>query len=1022
MDDKVCGLLSEVDEYFNKGVVNERKFNKNSSLKNNCPYENNSNQPKCTNNNDRTSALCAYLHNKISEIDKYFKDGANSDKRHIEIFIIWLGDKLFKMDNDYKATLEESYKKNLENHVGNYNYWKVMDSKKFYKKATIKKMSEYYNLINYICKLITEYNKNPDNPRLGNYSSQCGNYYKTIYNSINGCKPYLQLLDDLKMVYEIFRMQKISNNYNINENKRKRLLNRVKSLTTFQNVNQYFVTVNPILSFDDKECVDVRSNDEKIGERIASQKSKAPIRGGQPRVSGNTQHGNTGSRHPASLQPKRLPAQPPTLKSPPAKPAAVKPAPPPQSLPSAPSQTDTKLKTHQAGQTHQNGPGDAGSGAVGGKGGTSGGKGGTSGEKGGTSGEKGGTSGGLVDGSGGKGAEKKDINRGLGSDKGSSTQVGKDGGQKSSNSDTRGPVNVPGSGAHGSGGAGVKSGDQGVKGSQKSIDSGTNGEQGSPSSGASGKQGSQGTTSSESGGSSGGAGGGKGDAGSGGGSAQDDQGKSPDRTGSVQGGQAKGPGDPPGGNPVPAQSAPAPSGTGTTPSSQSSTGLQSPPVPSTPQSPTPQVPTTPGTTSQVPTPPGTIPSPGASQPQVQQGTPPADPPVPPGQPPQTGGSSSGSKDTGDGSSDPASNTSGGSFDWGSSIFEFILKGKEYYNKASEFIKDNQQKFKDAAEKISGAYNDTVDNLKSAYNASSGYVNNLINDVIDQFNQTDPPSKQNGNHSGTGNPPGVGNPSNQLPPSQPQNTPDPPTSSKNTSSDPASNQQPNSLSMPSKDPLPTTPTDPSKGSQPPSPQAPPPATPPGPPKVSSQQIQSPPQPHPITQQPAHVPAQVNQPNSQKIGQLIKSLSSDIILKKPWNIFPTTWNGSGGCKPEIKFMNATLVCCTYEQCSLTGITVTLVLIPIILLIAYKYLSFGSSKKSEKKNMKRVINFHDGNRKTKIIISSNNKNKDLKPVINLVGGKKDSLINIYKIIQADPMPFINLFFLLIFFVYKRKRDTIE
>ncbi|SCL84339.1 hypothetical protein PCHDS_000500300 [Plasmodium chabaudi adami] len=27
-----------------------------------------------------------------------------------------------------------------------------------------------------------------------------------------------------------------------------------------------------------------------------------------------------------------------------------------------------------------------------------------------------------------------------------------------------------------------------------------------------------------------------------------------------------------------------------------------------------------------------------------------------------------------------------------------------------------------------------------------------------------------------------------------------------------------------------------------------------------------------------------------------------------------------------------------------------------------------------------------------------------------------------KVDPMPFINLFFLLIFFVYKRKRSTIE
>ncbi|CAD2097400.1 PIR protein CIR protein [Plasmodium vinckei petteri] len=39
-----------------------------------------------------------------------------------------------------------------------------------------------------------------------------------------------------------------------------------------------------------------------------------------------------------------------------------------------------------------------------------------------------------------------------------------------------------------------------------------------------------------------------------------------------------------------------------------------------------------------------------------------------------------------------------------------------------------------------------------------------------------------------------------------------------------------------------------------------------------------------------------------------------------------------------------------------------------------------------------------------------------------KKKSLLNIYKLIQADSVPFINLFFLVIFFVYKRKFKYLE
>ncbi|SCL93613.1 hypothetical protein PCHAJ_000538300, partial [Plasmodium chabaudi chabaudi] len=99
----------------------------------------------------------------------------------------------------------------------------------------------------------------------------------------------------------------------------------------------------------------------------------------------------------------------------------------------------------------------------------------------------------------------------------------------------------------------------------------------------------------------------------------------------------------------------------------------------------------------------------------------------------------------------------------------------------------------------------------------------------------------------------------------------------------------------------------------------------------------------------------------------------------------------------------------------IVITVILIPIISLIIYKYLSRERTKKSEKKNMKKVINLAYGKRKTQIIIKSCDRTKDLKPVINSVDRKKDSLLNIHKFMQADSIPFINLFFLLIFLSIK-------
>ncbi|KEG04434.1 CIR protein PIR protein [Plasmodium vinckei vinckei] len=106
-----------------------------------------------------------------------------------------------------------------------------------------------------------------------------------------------------------------------------------------------------------------------------------------------------------------------------------------------------------------------------------------------------------------------------------------------------------------------------------------------------------------------------------------------------------------------------------------------------------------------------------------------------------------------------------------------------------------------------------------------------------------------------------------------------------------------------------------------------------------------------------------------------------------------------------------------------SVIFIAIPPILAIMYMYLYYGYGKKSKrKKNMKKVINSIGGKRQVQIIISSSSHKKQTKKSINSVHRKKPPLLNMYKLIRADPIPFINLFFLLIFFVYKRTRDTIE
>ncbi|SCL93702.1 hypothetical protein PCHDK_000534400 [Plasmodium chabaudi adami] len=77
---------------------------------------------------------------------------------------------------------------------------------------------------------------------------------------------------------------------------------------------------------------------------------------------------------------------------------------------------------------------------------------------------------------------------------------------------------------------------------------------------------------------------------------------------------------------------------------------------------------------------------------------------------------------------------------------------------------------------------------------------------------------------------------------------------------------------------------------------------------------------------------------------------------------------------------------------------------------------------KTTKTVTNSTDGKKQVQIIIKSSSQKKQTKKSINSDYGEKSPSLNIYQLMQADPVPFINLFFLLIFFVYKRKRDFIE
>ncbi|CAD2092903.1 PIR protein CIR protein [Plasmodium vinckei brucechwatti] len=320
-------------------------------------------------------------------------------------------------------------------------------------------------------------------------------------------------------------------------------------------------------------------------------------------------------------------------------------------------------------------------------------------------------------------------------------------------------------------------------------------------------------------------------------------------------------------------------------------------------------------------------------------------------------SETGSSDGGSGASETQS-TLWSYFGIGSYISTIASKGKEQLNNAFEFFKAKKKKITETMDTIKNLYSTALTNLETAYDKSSSFLKEIIDNISSKHEKIDS-SANSGDNKPVSD--GAGD---ELP------TPnDSANHQKHTSQTPLGT-SPTSLSSPN-------PNDQTKALQ------------------SSQD-----------QSGNKNSDQTDQGGPQKLvpAPMIKQENSGTGIKG------NETTGIGGIYALKK----------YKQ---IGISIIVILIPITLAIMYKYLSFGRRKELKgKKNMKKVINSIGGKRPIQIIIKSYDRKKDLKPIINSVGRKKDPLLNIYKLMQADPIPFINLFFLLIFFVYKRQLNYLE
>ncbi|CAD2084763.1 PIR protein CIR protein [Plasmodium vinckei lentum] len=323
-----------------------------------------------------------------------------------------------------------------------------------------------------------------------------------------------------------------------------------------------------------------------------------------------------------------------------------------------------------------------------------------------------------------------------------------------------------------------------------------------------------------------------------------------------------------------------------------------------------------------------------------------------------------------------------------------------YNSAKAIAQDTYDKTVDIAK---NAYGSVVFTVKDTYTRSTNYISDGFSSITNQLSSLGSFSQLGDNQSGSNSSVGGTDTSNPSPPNpkQPVNPPSPSPPSLPPSVTPPSTQQ---LSQ----------------------------TPPSPQPQDQPQISSPSKPHSNqTQDKLQITVQngtsntLQQPDSNTgTGEVqIMTITKATLLSSSTDPSITGSGITTGIVVKINEKPSTWCIGSNKKCDILGIGIIGISIFVFLAIMYKHILFGSAKNSKKKkSMKRVIKYGDGTRKTQIIIKPYDRNKHLKPIINSVGRKKDPLLNIYKLMQADPVPFINVFFLLIFFVYKKKLNYLE
>ncbi|SCL85934.1 CIR protein [Plasmodium chabaudi chabaudi] len=239
---EMCETFIVADQVINgeNANITMDDISNNPAFKQYCPNQ------KCETRRKRISALSTYLFMQLRTM--------KSAGQYDEYFLMWLGDKLFKMHNKSKRkgrnnniTLYSAYEKYLKSHKEYLDYWGLLNNISGLKEANLEHMHKFYRLLNDICKTIVYYiRKDSKNNNLIMNSTECSNQYMLLYQNVFKCNSYLHLLDNLKKIYDNFRAAV--------KNVDPKSATYLQTLTTKENTDLYFSKNFKTFEFNGSGC------------------------------------------------------------------------------------------------------------------------------------------------------------------------------------------------------------------------------------------------------------------------------------------------------------------------------------------------------------------------------------------------------------------------------------------------------------------------------------------------------------------------------------------------------------------------------------------------------------------------------------------------------------------------------------------------------------------------------------------------------------------------------------------------